>query len=140
MTEATGSYVFDFVAPGKYSVSAEAAGFNKFVQESIDVLTRGDVTVNITLKLGDVAQTVTVAESATEIQFTTSTMAQTVDGTMLDQLPVLARNPFTLALLDPAVVNDYWDVEHRNPFYMWSSDGLNVGGDTAGHNDMLLDG
>jgi len=51
---------------------------------------------------------------------------------------VLARNPFTLALLDPAVVNDYWDVEHpQNPFYMWSSDGLNVSGDTADHNDML---
>jgi len=67
-------------------------------------------------------------------------MAQTVVGVMLDQLPVLARNPFTLTLLDPAVVNDYWDVEHRNPFYMWSSNGLNVGGDTGGHNDMLLDG
>ncbi|PYT21277.1 MAG: carboxypeptidase regulatory-like domain-containing protein [Acidobacteria bacterium] len=139
-TDATGAYVFDLVPPGTYSVAAEAAGFNRFVQEKVEVLTRGDVTVNMALKLGDVAQTVTVSESANEIQFTTSTMAQTVDGKMLDQLPVLARNPFTLALLDPAVVNDYWDVEHRNPFYMWSSDGLNVGGDTAGHNDMLLDG
>src|SRR5690242_10945899 len=139
-TDATGSYRFDFVIPGTYKVTVEAAGFNKFVQQNIEVQTAGDVSVNAVLKLGDVAQTVTVTESGAEVQFNTSTMEQTVNGTMLDQLPVLARNPFTLTLLDPAVMNDYWDVDHRNPFYMWSSNGLNVGGDTGGHNDMLLDG
>jgi outer membrane receptor protein involved in Fe transport len=139
-TDAAGAYLFDFVLPGTYGVAAEAAGFTKFVREKVQVLTRGDVTVNVSIEVGDLKQTITVAESAFELQFNTSTMAQTVQGTMLDQLPVLARNPFTLALLDPAVVNEYWDVEHRYPFYMWSSNGLDVGGDTAGHNDLLLDG
>ena len=59
---------------------------------------------------------------------------------MLKDLPVLARNPFTLALLNPAVVNQYWDVAHRNPFYMWSNGGLDIGGPTGGKNEQLLDG
>jgi hypothetical protein len=53
---------------------------------------------------------------------------------------VLARNPFTLALLNPAVTNQYRDVSHRNPFYMWSNAGLDIGGSTGGKNDQLLDG
>src|SRR6266542_7065010 len=59
---------------------------------------------------------------------------------MLKDLTVLARNPFTLALLNPAVVNQYWDVAHRNPFYMWSNGGLDIGGPTGGKNDQELDG
>ena len=59
---------------------------------------------------------------------------------MLKDLPVLARNPFTLALLNPAVVNRYRDVAHRNPFYMWSSARLDIGGRLVAKNDQELDG
>ena len=104
------------------------------------MLTRGDVTVNAQLTVGGVAETVTVSEAVAQVQFNTSTMTTTVQGSMLKDIPVLARNPFTLALLNPAVINQYWDVSHRNPFYMWSSNGLDIGGKTGGKNDMLLDG
>jgi len=68
----------------------------------------------------------------------TTTMSQTVTGKMLSDLPILARNPFSLVLLDPAVVNRYWDVSHRNPFYMQAANGVEVGGNTGGRNDVLL--
>ncbi len=139
-TDAAGFYRFDFVQPGIYTVAVEAAGFNRFVQENVTVVTAGDITVNAPLVVGGVTETVTVSEVVAAVQFNTSTMTTTVQGTMLKDLPVLARNPFTLALLNPAVVNQYWDVSHRNPFYMWSNSGLDVGGSTAGKNDQLLDG
>lgn len=139
-TEATGAYSFDFVAPGTYSLGVEAAGFQKFLQENITVQTRGDVTINAQLTIGGVAETVTVSQQVSPIQFTTATMTTMVTGQLLKDLPVLARNPFTLALLNPAVINRYWDVSHRNPFYMWSNSGMDVGGSTAGKNDQLLDG
>lgn len=138
--DATGGYAFDFVIPGTYSVSVESAGFQKFVQDNVAVLTRGDVTVNAQLTLGGVAETVTVSEAVATVQFTTSTMTTMVTGQLLKDVPVLARNPFTLALLNPAVINRYWDVAHRNPFYMWSNSGMDVGGQTGGKNDQLLDG
>jgi hypothetical protein len=59
---------------------------------------------------------------------------------MLKELPVLARNPFTLALLDPAVVNRYSDVSKRNPFYQLSTTGVDVGGQTSGRNEVQIDG
>jgi Carboxypeptidase regulatory-like domain len=139
-TDATGAYSFDFVAPGTYSLGVEATGFQKFLQENISMQTRGDVTINAQLAVGGVAGTVTVSEQASTVQFTTATMTTMVTGQLLKDLPVLARNPFTLALLNPAVVNRYWDVSHRNPFYMWSNSGMDVGGSTGGKNDQLLDG
>lgn len=139
-TDTTGAYTFDFVTPGSYSISVEAAGFQKFLQDNITVVTRGDVSVNAMLSVGAVAETVTVSEAVATVQFNTSTMTTMVTGQLLKDVPILARNPFTLALLNPAVINRYWDVAHRNPFYMWSNSGMDVGGQTGGKNDQLLDG
>ena len=108
------------------------------MQENVLVQTRADVTVDFKLKPGGTVETVTVTGSAVALQFNTTTRELTVDRKMLMELPVKARNPFTLALLDPAVVNRYF--AERNPFFMWSSSLMDVGGNTTGKNDLLLDG
>jgi hypothetical protein len=140
MTGDAGQYIFDFVEPGSYSVTVEMAGFAKYVQEKLVVQVRADLTVNASLQPGAVAETINVTEAAVALQFNTSTMELTVDRKMLSDLPIMQRNPFTLSLLDPAVVNRYWDVAHRNPFYMWSSSQMDVGGNTTMKNDISLDG
>jgi hypothetical protein len=139
-TDEYGRYLFDFVEPGTYTLTAESPGFGKYVKENVQVLVRSDLTVNLALRVGDVAQTVTIADTAVEIQFNTTTLSRTIDGKMLKELPVLARNPFTLALLDPAVVNRYSDVSKRNPFYQLSTTGVDVGGQTSGRNEVQIDG
>ena len=58
-----GQYLFDLVDPGTYTVTVELSGFSKFVQENILVQTRGDVTVNATLKAGSVQDSITVTEA-----------------------------------------------------------------------------
>jgi len=138
MTGANGAYLFDNVEPGTYTVTAEFEGFSRQVQENVLVQTRADVTVNFSLKPGAMVETITVEASAVTLQFNTSTRELTIDRKMLMDLPVKARNPFTLALLDPAVVNRY--TAERNPFFMWSSSQMDVGGNTTTKNDLLLDG
>ncbi|MCC6590051.1 MAG: carboxypeptidase regulatory-like domain-containing protein [Bryobacterales bacterium] len=137
-TGANGAYLFDNVEPGTYQVSAELQGFAKQVQDGVLVQTRADVTVNFQLKPGAVVETVTVSAQAVTLQFNTSTRELTIDRKMLMDLPVKARNPFTLALLDPAVVSRY--TAEKNPFFMWSSSQMDVGGNTTTRNDLLLDG
>ncbi|MCC6590052.1 MAG: carboxypeptidase regulatory-like domain-containing protein [Bryobacterales bacterium] len=137
-TGANGAYLFDNVEPGTYVVSAELTGFSKQVQENVLVQTRADVTVNFSLKPGQMVETVTVSAQAVTLQFNTSTRDLTIDRKMLMDLPVKARNPFTLALLDPAVVSRY--TAEKNPFFMWSSSQMDVGGNTSTRNDLLLDG
>lgn len=137
-TGPNGAYLFDNVEPGSYVVSAELQGFAKQQQENVLVQTRADVTANFTLKPGAIVETVTVTGSAVALQFNTSTRELTIDRKMLMDLPVKARNPFTLALLDPAVVSRY--TAEKNPFFMWSSSQMDVGGSTSTKNDLLLDG
>jgi len=137
-TGVNGAYLFDNVEPGTYTVSAELQGFARQVQENVLVQTRADVTANFSLRPGSMVETVTVSAQAVTLQFNTSTRELTVDRKMLMDLPVKARNPFTLALLDPAVVNRYG--AERNPFFMWSSSQMDVGGNTTTKNDLLLDG
>ncbi|MCC6391098.1 MAG: carboxypeptidase regulatory-like domain-containing protein [Bryobacterales bacterium] len=139
LTSDTGQYIFLFVEPGSYRIKVEASGFEAFTQDNVTVLTRGDVTLNVRLSVGAVSQAVEVSATALAMEFNTSTMSQTVDGRMLKDLPVLARNPFTLALLNPAVTNGYWDISHRNPFFSQSSNGVDIG-NTLGRNDVLIDG
>ncbi|MBL8234776.1 MAG: carboxypeptidase regulatory-like domain-containing protein, partial [Bryobacterales bacterium] len=135
-----GTYLFDAVEPGRYQLTAEIAGFSKAVRDNIVVQTRADVTVDVMLQPGQLTESVTVSASAegVQLQFNSSTRELTVDGKMLKELPIKQRNPFTLALLDPAVVNRYG--AERNPFFMWSSSSIDVGGSTNRKNDLLLDG
>jgi len=140
ITDQNGHYIFDLVDPGTYSVIVEMPGFDKFVQQNVLVQVRADVTVDAVLKVGTLGETVTVTQSVAGLQYNTSTMEQTVSTKMLTELPVMQRNPFTLALLDPAVVNRYGTLAQRYPFYMWSSSELDVGGSTSTQNDLLIDG
>src|SRR3989454_2481144 len=137
-TGANGAYIFDNVEPGTYVASAEFQGFSRQQQEGVLVQTRADVTVNFSLKPGAVVETVNVSAQAVSLQFNTTTRELTIDRKMLMNLPVKARNPFTLALLDPAVVSRY--TAEKNPFFMWSSSQMDVGGSTSTKNDLLLDG
>jgi hypothetical protein len=137
-TGVNGVYLFDNVEPGMYTVTAEFQGFSRQAQENVLVQTRADVTVNFSLRPGALVETITVEASAVTLQFNTTTRELTIDRKMLMELPVKARNPFTLALLDPAVVNRYF--AERNPFFMWSSSMMDVGGNTQQKNDLLMDG
>ncbi|MGH9338052.1 MAG: carboxypeptidase regulatory-like domain-containing protein [Acidobacteriota bacterium] len=145
VSNAQGRYYFGHVEPGAYTLTVTLPGFKTFVQENIQMQVRADVTVNAVLSIGEVSETVIVTTAPVAVQFNTSTMDLTVDRKMLTELPVVARNPFTLALLDAAVVNRYgggmMGSRHaRNPFFMWSSSSIDVGGSTNRKNDLQLDG
>src|SRR5215510_15579305 len=72
ITNETGLYRFDNVDPGSYTLAAELPGFSKTVQENISVQAQGDVTVNLSLKVGDMSETVTVEESPVAVSFNTA--------------------------------------------------------------------
>ena len=133
-----GNYRFDFVEPGTYRIEAVMGGFAKSIQQNVVVQTEGDVTVNFTLQPGRVSQSVTVSANAVELQMNTTTKDLTVTSAQLSQLPFQERNPFTAALLDPAVVNVY--PSPPKPYYMWQATEMDFGGQTSRQNDVLIDG
>lgn len=139
LTSEQGRYLFDLVLPGKYSVTVNLQGFNKFVQSNVVLQSRSDVTVDAVLRPGDVRETVTVEGQASTVQFNTSKLETTVDSALVSNLPQISRNPLLLARLDPAVVQSD-TAREVEPYMTWSGNRQQVGGGRDYSNDLQIDG
>jgi predicted porin len=141
VTDAQGRYLFDFVEPGTYTVTAELTGFKKAERKSIRVQQRGDVTANLTLEIGTIAETVTVQAEATQVQLNSSTAQVTIERQLIDQVPIAGRNPYSLAILDPTLNPGVGSTANENrPYHHAFASDYDAGGGTRRGNDVLLDG
>src|SRR5215475_13403340 len=62
-TSATGNYLLA-VPSGTYEISVNAAGFKKFVQQNVQVISATDTRRDVKLEIGSASEAVTVTESA----------------------------------------------------------------------------
>ncbi|MEX2302569.1 MAG: carboxypeptidase-like regulatory domain-containing protein, partial [Bryobacterales bacterium] len=137
-TNEAGRYLFDLVEPGTYNITVENVGFNRFVQQQLNVLSRADVTVDAQMQVGEVTETITVTAEATALQFNTAKLETTVSQQLTQSLPQLYRNAFLLAQLDPSVQSTSWGED--NPYDTWASNNLRIGGSGQFTNDLQVDG
>ena len=111
-----GRYLFDFVDPGTYTMTAELQGFKKAEQKNVRVQQRGDVTVDLIAgrrrRRGDGhgRSVAPVRCSSTRAAPTSRSSAQ-----LIDQVPISGRNPYNLANLDPTIVQHRRDDAAREP-------------------------
>jgi len=136
-TSDTGLYVFDSVDPGTYSITVESTGFNKFLQENIQMQAAGDVTVNASLKPGSLQTTVTISEAPPAVEFNSSNKDITLDQKMAEETPRLDRNSFKLGLLSPSAVNTRGE---NQPYNSWGPNSVDLGGGTNLQNELEVDG
>src|SRR5262245_51646843 len=66
-TDQSGRYLFDLVEPGSYTISVEAKGFAIHRQEGVVIRQRGDITIDIPLRLASVSNEVTVTAEAAQV-------------------------------------------------------------------------
>jgi hypothetical protein len=108
-TTDTGTYVFDSVQVGTYTVAVEKAGFKKFVSTSNPVNVNQPATVDVSLSAGDIAEVVTVEASAELVQTSSSgNFGNTVEERPLEALPIVGnrgRNPLEFVNFQPGVVS-----------------------------------
>ena len=135
-TDSSGLYVFDLVDAGTYSLTVEAPGFQKFVQQNVIVQSGGDVTVNASLSPGTLQQTVTVEATPPAVEFNSTNKELIIDTKMANDTPRLDRNPFKLTLLEPAAVNTRGETL---PYQSWAPNSVDMG-NTNLRNNLLVDG
>jgi hypothetical protein len=104
-----GAYAFEALQPGKYTVSVEASGFRKFVSRGNAVTIGQPMTLNASLEIGAVTNSVEVVASAELVQTSTSgNMGNILDEKVLADLPIVGtrgRNALQLVLLQPGVAD-----------------------------------
>src|SRR5205085_3830226 len=99
-----GSYRIEFLPVGKYSVEVALAGFKKALVSDIVLQVNDTARVDISLTVGQVSETVTIAESASPaINTSTAEIGRTIQSAEITALPLVERNVYTLLDLTPGV-------------------------------------
>jgi hypothetical protein len=103
-TDADGNFQFVNLIPGNYRVQVESRGFKRYSQEPIRVEVEAAVRIEAIMQVGDVAEEVTVSSEAPLLQTQTATLGQTVEGRVVQDMPLNGRNVLNLVALAPGVV------------------------------------
>jgi hypothetical protein len=141
-TSESGTYSFDLVQAGKYTVTIEKQGFKKFVSQANPVNVNQPTTVNATMETGVVQETVLVQAAAEQVQLSTSgNLGSTIEQHTLESLPIVGtrgRNPLDLLNFQPGVVfggNTGGAVNvngSRDRAFNFTLDGIDINESTAG--------
>ncbi len=102
-TNADGFFSAPNLQPGNYQVTLTAQGFTKVVQKGITLSVGAQQALNLTLKVGQVTQTLEVSAAPPEVQTSSSTISSTVDAVTVRELPLNGRDWTSLATLEPGV-------------------------------------
>src|SRR5690349_21714500 len=105
ITDTGGRYVFAAMpTEGKHRIQVELTGFSTSVREDIIFSAGQRATINFSMKLSSVQETVTVAGDSPIVQTTSHEVSTTIDRQAFENLPVKERNYFRLLTLDSNVV------------------------------------
>ncbi len=127
VADARGWYRAPALAPGRYEIRASLQGFVTLVRAGL-VLTLGqEATVNLSLHLATVAETVTVTADTPLVETTSNALERTITRTDLDSLPLVGRNFANLATLSPGVAGV-------------GGGGVSASGQTTRSNSYIIDG
>jgi len=115
VTNEKGLYRAPLLPLGTYEVVAELPGFKNFKQTDITLSVGQTAVVNATLSVGAVSETITV--SSTDIpalDIARIDIGHTMSDLEVHNLPLVARNPYNFALVQPGVTG-YENVEFGVP-------------------------
>jgi hypothetical protein len=122
-TSATGNFVLAMPS-GTYEITVTAAGFKKFVEQNVQVISATDTRKDVILEVGSASEQVTVTETAPLLKTESGELSHLVTSKDVDELPVLTlggggassigglgeiRNPLQSVQLLPGVTfsNDF---------------------------------
>lgn len=134
-TDDSGDYDFFNVRVGRYSLSVEKPGFEKFTTKDVRVDVNARQRVDAALQVGAVTESIEVSGAAASLDTDSSEHGQVVNTQQILELPLNGRNYSDLALLTTNV--------HRS-IYAYAvpprEGAFNVNGMRSTYNSFLLDG
>jgi hypothetical protein len=107
-SDRSGSYSVPLIPVGIYAIKVEAGGFKTVRRTGIVLNVNDDLTINITLQVGDAAQTIEVKEEE-GVDLGSPASATTIEGTQIRELALGTRNYEQLMALMPGVASNAVD-------------------------------
>jgi outer membrane receptor protein involved in Fe transport len=133
VTDMSGTYVLANVPAASYEVSFQLQGFKTVVSRA-QVTVGAAVTLDASLELGELAETVSVIVAPARIDTRTPEVKTTIDQRQVSTLPTLTRNPYDFIALAGNVSLDDQVLATRG------AGGFSINGQRAASVNVLLDG
>ena len=139
VTNEQGQYNFAAVPPGTYSIKAELTGFKTYENRNVRVAAQQFITLDITLEVGQLQETITVTGAAPLIDTSNATGGGVISTEQLSTLPSGGRSAFLFAVTLPTVVAS-GDPQFNRQQDQTNASLLSLGGGTRRGNNYLVDG
>ncbi|HTM26941.1 MAG TPA: carboxypeptidase regulatory-like domain-containing protein [Vicinamibacterales bacterium] len=102
-TDASGRFSALQLAPGRYAVTLKLSGFTTMVLDNVLVSVGQTASLNPTMKVSGVAETVTVTTASPAVEPSRTTASSTLDENTIRSIPILGRKFEDLLTLTPGV-------------------------------------
>jgi hypothetical protein len=124
-TDGEGRYSIVDLRPGTYSVTFSLTGFQTLKRDGIELGGGFTATVNVTLNVGSLAETITVTGASPVVDTSTVRRQETLNSAQLESLPSGAIGLQTLAYVTPGFAATQADVGGTRD--TWSAQGAYAG-------------
>jgi len=101
VTANNGTYTIPALNAGSYTVTVSATGFKQAVVSDVQINAATPATVNVTLEIGQMTETIVVQSSAEVLQTQTANISTTITGRQIIELPFTSRDALDLVLFLP---------------------------------------
>src|SRR6195256_2482374 len=144
VSDGTGQYRIEDLRPGTYTVTFTLPGFSTFKREGIELTGSFTATINADLKVGAVAETITVTGETPVVDVQSAKREMTLNNDVLKAIPTV-RSYNAIVSVVPGVVTNLNDVVTgtsttqfpihggRNNEGRMTVDGLNIGNPPGGN-------
>ncbi len=139
ISDAGGRYTAPDLSLGNYEVQAQQSGFQTEIRSGIILTVGRQEVVNLSLRVGQPSEKITITEAAPLVESTTSAMSSLVDQRTIRDLPLNGRSYDQLALLQPGVVT-MGAGQASAAFDYGEGTRFSVTGSRAYANSFMLDG
>ncbi len=137
VTTSAGDFTAPSLKPGAYTVSAQAAGFEKSVTVPFTLAIDQKIRIDLSLKPGAVTATLQVTAEALNLDTDTAALSQEVSGDEVANLPLNGRNFLQLILIGAGAVTVGGE---QGTFRQGKGDAISINGGRPEGNNFTLDG
>src|SRR6516164_5871998 len=109
VTDGAGQYRIESLQPGTYSVTFTLSGFSTLKRDDVMLSGAGVVTINADLKVGGVAETITVTGETPVVDVQSTKTAVTLDNETMRNLPAVRSYSYVLTAV-PGIQSNITDV------------------------------
>jgi hypothetical protein len=145
-SNASGQYSLPSLPVGAWELRASAPGFGEFVQKGIVLQVGEEPQINITMKVGNVSETIEVKSDVALVETHDNSVSTVIDNTRILEMPLNGRNLPDLVMIAGAASNNTLPSNDLNSSKNYgnnvtgASQTISVAGNQQNANNYLLDG